>query len=156
MRTATDDNERKALDDIRTHGLHILQVTEDDHGPRFSYSIGLFENYAHPEIIIVGLKPELSQVLLNNMAHDIKGGKTFTSGEFHEGVLDTFPCCFGDVPRSHYREHVGWAIWFYEGVQFPLIQCVCPTVAGIFPWEKNFPEEARWLCPLLTEPPKEH
>ncbi|HLA94529.1 MAG TPA: DUF4262 domain-containing protein, partial [Pyrinomonadaceae bacterium] len=119
-------------------------------------SVGLFENYAHPEIIIIGLKPELAHLLLNNMAFDIKEGKTFASGEFHEGVLDDFLCYFGDVPKSKYREFVGWATWFYQGDEFPLLQCVYPTVSGKFPWAPDFPEDARWFCQLLTQAPKEH
>jgi hypothetical protein len=109
----------------------------------------------HPEIII-GLKRELAHVLLNNMAYDIKNGKNYTVGEFHEGVLDDFLCYFGEVPKSEYKETVGWAIWFYEGVDFPLIQCVYPTVGGKFAWEKDFPEDARFFCKMLIEPPKEH
>lgn len=156
MRVAKDQKEQKALDDIEAYGLHVISVAEDDVGPGFAYSIGLFKNYAHPEVIIIGLKQELAHRLLNNIAYDIKNGRTFVSGEFHEDVLDDFVCYFGDVPQARYKEFVGWAIWYYEGVAFPLIQCVYPTVAGLFPWEHNFPEDARWFCQMLTEPPKEH
>ena len=156
MREAKDETEQKAIDDIREHGLHVVAVAEDDEGPGFAYSIGLFENYAHPEIIIMGLKVDLAHLLLSNMAFDIKAGMSFTAGEFHEGILDDFLCYFGEVPREHFREFVGWARWFYQGDNFSLVQCVYPTVKGIFPWEKDFPEETRWHCPMLTDPPKEH
>jgi len=156
MRTATDKAEQKALDDVTEYGLHIIHVAEDEIGPCFTYSIGLFENYLHPEVIIIGLKQEVAHATLNNLAYDIKRGKTYTAGEFHEGAVDNFLCYFGDVPKSNYREYVGWARWFYGGDEIPLIQCVYPTVTGVFPWNKNFPEEARWFCQLLTEAPKEH
>lgn len=156
MRKAKDESEQKAIDDISKHGLHVIAVAEDDNGPGFAYSIGLFENYAHPEIIIIGQKTDLAHLLLNNLAFDIKEGKTFTAGEFHEGVLDDFLCYFGEVLREHFREFVGWARWYYEGDNFPLVQCVYPTVQGIFPWQKDFPEETRWNCPLLIATPKEH
>jgi len=156
VKVAKDKNEQKALDDIREHGVHIIHVHDDGEGPGFTYSIGLFENYAHAEVIIIGLKLDLSRVLINNMAYDIKEGKTFTTGEFHSDVLDDFLCYFGDVPRSKYRDHVGWNRWYYEGDDFPLIQCVYPTVKGIFPWESNFPDDARSFCEMLCEPPKEH
>ncbi len=156
VKQAEDKFEQKALDDIREYGLHIIGVAEDDQGPGFVYSLGLFENYVHPEIIIIGLKQDLAQRLLNNMAYDIKHGKTFESGEFHEDVLDDFLCYFGQVPRSKYKDYVGWSRWYYEGDDFPLVQCVYPTVAGKFPWQKDFPEDARWHCQMLTDPPKEH
>ena len=156
MRTAKDDAERKTLSDVKKHGLQIIHVFGNEDNPHFSYTVGLFESYLHPEIIIIGLKRELAQVLLNNMAYDIKNGKNYTVGEFHEGVLDDFLCYFGEVPKSEYKESVGWAIWFYEGSDFPLIQCVYPTVSGKFAWEKNFPDDARFFCKMLVEPPKEH
>lgn len=156
MRTAKDEAERKTLSDIKNHGLHIVHVFEDEENPRFSYTIGLHENYLHPEIIIIGLKHELSHILLNNMAYDIKNGKNFTVGEFHEGVIDDFLCYFGEVPKSEYKELVGWAIWFYDGYDFPLVQCVYPTVGGKFVWDKDFPEDVRFSCKILVEPLKEH
>lgn len=155
MRTPKDQSEQKAIDDVTKHGLHIIHVFESEECPRFSYTVGLFETYGHPEVIIIGLKPELAQVLLNNMAYDIKSGKRFHHGKFHEDVLDGFLCYFGEVPKSEYRDYVGWDIWFYEGVEFPLLQCVYPTVRGKFVWEEDFPDDARWFCKLITSPPPE-
>ena len=155
-RVASDESEQKALDDIREFGHHLIAVGEKDEGPGFVYSIGLFENYAHPEIIIIGLRQKFAHILINNIAFDIKEGKTFTSGEFHEGVLDDFLCYFGEVAADQYREYVGWARWFYGGDGFPLVQCVYPTTNGVFPWESEFPEDLRWSCQMLASPPKEH
>jgi hypothetical protein len=155
-RVAKDESEQKVLDDIREFGQHVLAVAEDDEGPGFIYSIGLFENYAHPEIIIIGLRQELAHLLINNIAFDIKEGKTFTPGEFHEGVLDDFLCYFAAVHPEHYRDFVGWARWYYGGDDFPLVQCIYPTTNGVFPWEKDFPENSKWSCQMLASPPREH
>lgn len=156
MQIPKDDSERKALNDVREHGLHIIHVMGDENmGPCFSYSVGLFKNYAHAEIIVIGLRQELAQTLLNNMAWDIKNGKIFTTSQFHADVLDDFLCYFGDVPQTYYEEYVGWDLWFYEGFDFPLIQCIYPTVKGKFPWENDFPEDVKWNCLILTEPPTE-
>lgn len=101
IKKAADRFEQKALDDIRDHGLHIIGVAEDDEAPGFAYSIGLFENYAHPEIIIIGLKQDLAQLLLNNMAFDIKEGKTFAPGENSTKVYWTiFFVILAKYPRS--------------------------------------------------------
>ncbi|HQU90846.1 MAG TPA: DUF4262 domain-containing protein, partial [Pyrinomonadaceae bacterium] len=70
--------------------------------------------------------------------------------------LDDFLCYFGEVPGEHFRDYVGWARWFYQGDNFRLLQCVYPTVHGIFPWENDFPEDTRWHCPMLIDLPKEH
>jgi hypothetical protein len=156
MRRPKDEHEEKVISDVKKNGLSIMHVLGDEEYPRFSYSIGLFENYLHPEILIIGLKHDLAQILINNMAHDIKHGKVFTAKEYHEDVLDNFLCYFDVVPKSEYKDHVGWAIWFYEGTDFPLIQCVYPTVEGKFPWDKDFPKDAEFFCQMLIDPPREH
>lgn len=156
MKKARDEGEHQVISDIKKYGVHIVQVIEDEEHPSFAYTIGLFENYLHPEVIIIGLKHELTKILLNNIAHDVKNGKTYTTNEFHEGVLNDFLCYFGEVPKSEYKDYVGWATWFYKGDAFPLVQCVYPTVMGIFPWEKNFPEDTKFLAKMITEMPKEH
>ncbi len=156
MKKAKDRIEEKILSSIKNHGAYIAHVLGDEEHVRFSYTIGLYESYLHPEIIIIGLKHELSQILLSNMAYEIKEGKTFTTEEYHKGILDNFLCYFGDVPKSKYKEYVGLAIWFYEGYKFPLVQCVPPTVKGKFPWDKDFPNDARVFLQVITEIPKEH
>jgi Domain of unknown function (DUF4262) len=90
------------------------------------------------------------------MAFDIKNGKNFSVCEFHDDILDDYLCYFGEVPKTEYKGHVGWAIWFYDGSEFPLIQCVYPTVGGKFAWEKDFPDDAHFYCRSLIKSPVEH
>lgn len=156
MKKPKDKGEEKVINAVKKYGLSVTHVFGDEKYPEFTYSIGLFESYLHPEILIVGLRYELAHTLINNMAYDIKQGKVFTAKEFHEDVLDDFLCYFDEVPKSRYKDHVGWAIWFYDGYDFPLLQCVFPTVKGKFPWDKDFPEDAKFFCRMLIEPPKEH
>jgi hypothetical protein len=149
-----DKAEQKIFDDVKKYGVHIMQVFGDDECPEFSYTIGLYKSYKHPEVIIIGLKNELSKILLNNMNDDIKNGKKYLPGQFYNGILDDFPCYFGTASPANEDFPTGFASWYYRGVDFPLLQCVAPTVKGIFPWEDNFPENARFYFPLLVEPPK--
>ncbi len=82
-----DELKRKQIDDklaadIEKYGLQIMHVLAGETEPRFSYSIVLFKSYNHPEIIIIGLKQELSHILINNMAEDIKNGKVYVPLNF--------------------------------------------------------------------------
>lgn len=154
MRIPKDDRERQALSDVTEFGLHVVHVSAAGSlGPCFTYSVGLFKSYGHAEIIIIGLRQELAHAVLNNLAFDIKDGKIFKPNEFYPDILEGFLCYFGDVSQGHYREYVGWNLWFYEGFEFPLVQCVYPTTKGKFPWDKDFPAELYSDCLLLTEPP---
>ena len=41
--------------DVEKYGLSVMLVSEDDECPKFGYSIGLYRNFNHPEIIVFGL-----------------------------------------------------------------------------------------------------
>jgi len=142
------DNE-KLENDIRQYGLQVLHILEDETGPPFSYSVGLFKTYGHPEIIMVGLKQQLAHTLINNMAHDIKEGKIFVPLTFEADILDNFDCYIVEVEKEHYDNYVGQAQNYYDGDDFPLIQCIYPTVKGIYPWEDEWPENIKDLQPIL-------
>jgi hypothetical protein len=150
-----DKGDKKLIADIHKFGWHVLNVTDDNRGPRFSYSVGLFKTFGHPEIVIVGLKHELAHVLINNIGFDIKNGMKYQSGQFYADILDDFQCLMIEVNKKYYREHVGYALWYYKGDNFPLLQCIYPTVNGIYPWEKEWPEDIRDLQPILGDVKKE-
>lgn len=122
----------------------------DDVGPGFGYSIGFYKTFNHPEIIIVGLKLDLIHTLINNIGHDIQNGKVFKSGNFHADIIDGFDCKMLKVSKQFYDLYVGQALWFYENDDFPLLQCIYPTIKGIYPWESNWPEEIKDIQPVLT------
>ena len=134
---------------IDKFGLSVRHILAEADLPPFSYSIGLFKSYGHPEIIIIGLKQELAHVLINNMAYDIKEGKVFVPFEYTADVLDNFNCYLIEAEKLNYDEYVGGAQQYYEGDGFPLLQCIYPTVSGIFPWEKEWPEDIKNLQPIL-------
>nr|MBB6151316.1 hypothetical protein [Mucilaginibacter sp. SP1R1] len=93
--------DQKLSNNIKQYGLQVLHVMADDTGPGFSYSIGLFESYGHPEIIIIGLKQQLAHKLINNMANDVKKGKIYTSLKYEAGILDNFNCYLIKVEKSN-------------------------------------------------------
>ena len=148
-KTASDQSEQKVLDDIAQHGYHVVHVLQDDEGPGFSYSVGLYATYKHPEIIFIGLKPDLAHLLISNMAYDIQHGKPYESSKMYPDILDDFECMILEVSKENYQFYVGFDIWYYEGTDFPLLQCIYPTVDGIFPWEDAWPEEIKGLQPVL-------
>ena len=134
---------------IDKFGLNVRHVLEEGDLPPFAYSIGLFKSYGHPEIIMIGLKQQLAHTLINNMAYDIKEGKAFAPFIFEPDILDDFKCYFIDVEKSNYDGYVGGAQRYYDGDGFPLLQCIYPTVKGIYPWEDEWPEEIKNLQPIL-------
>ena len=140
--------------DIEIFGWHVVKVLEDENGPGFGYSIGLFQTFSHPEILIVGLRLDLIHLLINNIGADIKKGKIFIEGQFYENVIDNYKCYFLKVNQEYYNDYVGQAQSYYGNAKFPLMQCAYPTLENIYPWQKDWPDSIKDLQPILGESPK--
>lgn len=143
------DNDQKLLNDIAEYGWHVVKVMEDEVGPGFGYSVGLYKTYGHPEVIVIGLKLDLIHSIINGIGEDIRSGKIFDTGHYYTGLIEGFDCYFTRVEKKYYDEYVGYAKWYYEGANFPLTQCVYPTIKGIYPWDKEWPKELQTRQPVL-------
>ena len=145
-----DEYEQKAIDDIDKFGCHILHVMEDDENPRFTYSIGIEKNTQNPDLIIIGLKNEIAQWMINEYNNRVKNGEVFEPSKYYDGFLDGFEVTFIDVLKKHYKEYFGWGLWYNKGYNFRMLQMVYPSTLGIWPWDKEAPEDFTWFQPLLN------
>ena len=145
--TATDDGERKVLDDIAKYGWHCLSILEEDGEPPWAFTIGLFQTWEHPELIIFGLKNNVAHQILSIVARGLAENRRIDLSRPSNDLLQS-----GEVPQSEYREHVGFARWYYEGNNFPLYQVVWPSREGHFPWNAKAPEGFRLWQPVLGQP----
>ena len=145
-----DAFDQKVIDSIEEFGCHVTQVFDPEgKEPDFSYSIGLFKNYNAPEILIIGLKFDLCQDLINNICEDYKEGKYLKVDDFNSDILDNFDCFVVEVDKKYYNEYFGQSIWYYKNTDFPVLQIVYPTTSGVFPWDKKFPK--RLKQPILKK-----
>lgn len=139
----------KVSEDIKEYGWHVIKVLEDESGPGFGYSIGLFETFRHPEVAIIGLTPELTHDLINIIGELVRENKPLISSTFRSEILDNFDCYIIDVDENYYDEYFGQAINYYGNKQFPVMQCIYPTVKGIYPWQSEWPVEIKDIQPIL-------
>src|SRR4051794_6669499 len=121
-----DATDCKLLADVAQHGWHIVGVSADANGPGFAFSVGLLYTLGHPEVLIMGLKPETAAQLINLMGAAIRAGQCFEAGQQAEEIAQGFPLAFVRVEQRYYREYLGYALWFYRSVEFPVLQCVWP------------------------------
>lgn len=145
--------EEKCLADIATHDLHVLRVHGDAEWPEFAYSVGLYRRFGLPEVIILGLEGDLAQWILNELAARARDGFRYQAGDMVDGLLEGFPVTFRPVPPAHVKAHFGWALWYYEGDDFPTLQLVFPTTAGIWPWDPAVPPSFLTEQPVLEATP---
>jgi hypothetical protein len=154
MREVTADlspAERKILEDIEEHGVHIVHVPEGDKGPGFSSTVGLWHTFEQPEVIVFGMPPEVAHELLDAIADEANDAQTFVAGSQHEGLLQHYPVRFLAVPMAVHGEYFRSARWAYEGSEFPAVQLVWPDKQGRWPWDDGVRQVFRECQPLLAK-----
>jgi hypothetical protein len=71
IRQSLDTTQRPMTDgdaqieaDIATYGWHVIEVLEDDEGPAFAFTIGLYKRFEHPELVVFGLPLDTMHLML--------------------------------------------------------------------------------------------
>jgi hypothetical protein len=148
-----DPSEQKVLDDVEQYGLHVVNVLAEGDLPEFSYTIGLYKNFNHPEVLVYGLARERAHRLLNDLGDDLRAGEKYLVGQTYDSLLEGYLCTFRTIPTAQYREHLGWASWFYDHGDFPSLQLVYPDREGRWPWQDGVSEGFRRNQLILADAP---
>lgn len=145
------DEERTILSNVEEFGWHVTLVPEDEEGPAFAYSVGLFHGFEHPEIVMFGLPLEDLHQIINVIGEEVEQGRRFSDGDVAAGILDQADVLFRKVAPEYYAEHFGRAQLFYQGDDFPVLQCLWPDHEGRFPTDPEYAPELRSRQPMLFE-----
>ena len=81
-----------AIDQIEEHGCALISVgsnCKDDFG--WTYSLGINNTRAQPELITVGLPPEVAKFCLNETARRLRAGVDVTK-ERQKGLIANVDC----------------------------------------------------------------
>ena len=143
--------EQRVHDDVHQFGWHVIKVPDGD--PEFAYTIGLFRTFGHPELFIIGLPvADVAHPVLNTLGDEVRAGRRFAPGETSDAALAGYDVTFRHVPPTAYREHLGWALWYYSGEPFPVLQVVYPDRHGHWPWAPEASDDFRAFQPVLDSP----
>ena len=148
-----DKKDKKIQDVIKTVGWYVFKVF-DEKGqlPDFAYSVGAFYSYQQPEIIIYGLDLDDMHNIINDIVGAMKDGKKIRVNKPYDDFLVNYDCLFRRVRKKHYREHFGYGRWFYQGNNFPALQCFWPDANGVYPWQEGCAQYVIDCQPLLFHP----
>jgi len=100
----------QALDlQIKIHGWVVVQVGDDENV--FSYTIGLVENFGHPELVVVDVDRRYQQGLINELAEGVAAnGRLALDRPSTRGVS-----CVGVHPNHLHGDYFGmWAARYGE------------------------------------------
>ena len=151
---AEEEVDEIIIRNVRKHGCHIVGITTDEQGPGYAFSIGLFVNYGHAELIVFGLERDDLAKVINSVRDHVIAGRKFAAGDVCDDLLVESRIGFVEVPLRLYDDYLGTAIWFYQKSPrpFPCLQMVWSDRDGRFPWNAGYDERLRGYQPLLKDP----
>lgn len=142
---------RQLRSDIKEYGWHVIEVLGDDEVRPWAYSVGVYQSYGHPEIVIFGLDHDVMFGMISAIIDEIKAGVVYRDGDETPEILEGYNCMFRIVGHQWYAPFFGRAIDYYGGSTFPVLQCVWPDRHGLYPWSDNsdFEGDLQGTQPLL-------
>jgi uncharacterized protein DUF4262 len=141
-----EEREERTIANIEKYGCEVIQVKRSNANPGWSYTLGVYDTCGKPEVITVGLYENTSHFLLNEAAERLRNGVNLAEGR-HREIVGEVECEFRPVDPKWVRHLMGWAIWYYNGAEFPVLQAIYPDRENRFPNEPRFDEIFRQ--PLL-------
>ena len=135
--SALTKNDERTISHIEEYGCSVVSVERTKYGLGWSYTIGVFDTCSKPEIITVGLLPKTAHFALNEAAKLLRAGVDLTQGR-HRSLVGEVDCEFRPVDSKWVRQLMDWAIWYYDGADFPALQAVYPDLNNRFPEDEGF------------------
>ncbi len=142
-----DDN--SLIKDIEKYGWVALIVEATDYLPSFAYTVGLWKNYNHPELIAFGFTRKTLQAILNIGGELVKDGQILQTGCSYANFFNGGLVQFIKADQRNLKDYLGYAIWFNQTQEFSALQLVWTDRNGKYPWETGFEEEFIYRQPLL-------
>lgn len=144
--TKLQPEDERTISHIEEFGCSVVQVESSSSGPGWSYTVGVYDTAGAPEIITVGLREKTALFLLNEAARRLRAGAVLEHGR-HRDMIGEVECEFRPVDPKWLKHLMGWALWYYQGSDFPVLQAIYPDLQNRFPGETGFDE--RFQQPLL-------
>jgi hypothetical protein len=139
----------KLIEDIRNFGWTVMLIEATDYLPSIAYTVGLWKNYNHPELIAFGLTTKTLHSILNIGGETIKSGQSLQVGKDYGDFFNNGQVQFVLVDQRNLKDYFGYAIWFNETNDFPALQLVWTDRNNKYPWETGFEAEFLYRQPLL-------
>lgn len=136
-----------AIGQIEEHGCALISVgrdCEDDFG--WTYSLGIYDTCAQPELITVGLPLEVAKHCLNEAARRMRAGVDVTT-ERQKDLIANVHCELRIVSPKWVGRLMNFANWLNGSADYPVLQVIYPDLQNRFQWEEGF--ENRFIQPLL-------
>lgn len=142
----------KAKADIQKFGWHILMV-KGDGTPGFMYTVGLWQSYKKPEILLFAPAEDPSglQGTFAGIVKRVIQGEALKSGVVISKAFKNHDGAVQNVLPSWFPSFLGTAGAVYGNFDFPAVQLYWPDQRGLFPWQSGFDPDLFRFQPILYQ-----
>lgn len=147
------ETEQAIIRGVEKYGWFIPFFEREARSPEFGYTIGLWQTFQHPEIIMFGLKAQTMQQILNTAGSIVKAGGELPVLARYDQLLENADVMLLPIlAEKDLRDYFGYGLWYNKGI-FPAFQIVWGDTANRFPWEAGFEERFRPYQPIIGQIP---
>ena len=148
---------RKVEANIAQAGWHAQSVipSAGTYGYAYLYTIGLGQNFGHPELVVIGMDAETAFPLTIKVVGIVRSGAKLPLYVRIENVLEGLDVMLTPVPADDLPEWFAMGLSYYaQHLDTPMrvVQIVWPDASNRFPWEPGFDEGYATLTTVLCPP----
>lgn len=157
-----DELDERIYREVLAVGCSILSFEGCSTAPEFTYSVGLYLNFLHPEVLLMGLHPSTAHGIILKIRDEAARGIMLTTGSVrHDLFSDGRPVRFRTVPQERYLDYLGrnCNLYFslfskksFHDFGFPVLQGIWPGKDGLFPDDPNCDARFSAIHRLVAQP----
>ncbi|NUO49394.1 MAG: DUF4262 domain-containing protein [Polyangiaceae bacterium] len=129
-----------AVDQIRANaacqGFQILILPPQR--PIWAMTYGLMKSVSQPDVVVMGLPPQIMHQMVLNLAGMAMDGETLEHGLRTDRVVHTFECELRTVEPKWHDLLLGPLRELYDDAPPSMLQCTWPDKGGKLPHEEGF------------------
>ncbi len=145
---ATEYEHHLAGQRIQDRGWALGAVMAGGGTPGWLYTVGLYQTFGHPELIVFGL-PMAAGSMFEVVVDRIAEGHELPVDEPTDAFFVGSTAVLRPVNLHWYRPFVPLTTWFYGSSQPPMLQILWRDTQGRLPWEKGCERWTTRRQPLL-------
>ena len=155
-RDQLDAIDRTTIGHVGEHGWSVVQIPEDDLGPGWAFTVGLWHSHRRPELAIFGLAIDTMKAGLNVLGQQIADGWPPELDHERSHVIDGDPVLFRAAEPGWDKAFFGTAAAFYRRSPIPFIQVLWADTHQRFPTHPRCEPTVRDRQPSLWLRPDQH
>lgn len=132
---------------IAKHGFTVQGVLPDENQPSYTYTIGLTQTFNHPELFLVGLRPDDAMGIITDIVELIRKGARFDKPVFAAGIIPGYEIPFRPMSEESVLDNGAAGLELIG--PFDGVQIFYPDREGFVPWEQGC--DPRYMSQLFFE-----